>query len=43
MTKVILIIIAIISLLAFAFFTRIDGYHGRIEQLSSHLPIDRSI
>ena len=43
MTKVILIIMGIISLLAFAYFNRIDGYGGRIEQLSSYLPIDRPI
>ena len=36
MTKVILIIIGVIGLLAFAYFTRIDGYLGRIEQFSSY-------
>ena len=35
MTKVILII-GVIGLLAFAYFTRIDGYLGRIEQFSSY-------
>ena len=40
MTKVILIIIAVIALLAVAYFTRIDGYRERIEQFSSYLPID---
>ena len=34
MTKFILIIIAMIGLLAFAYFTRIDGYLGKIEQFS---------
>jgi len=43
MTKFILIIIAMIGLLAFAYFTRIDGYRERIEQLSTYLPIDRPI
>ena len=43
MTKFILIIIAMIGLLAFAYFTRIDGYRERIEQFSSYLPIDRPI
>ena len=38
MTKVILIIIAVIGLLAFAYFTRIDGYHER-KQFSTYLPI----
>ena len=36
MTKVILIIIGVIGLLAFAYFTRIDGYLGRIEQFISY-------
>ena len=36
MAKVILIIIGVIGLLAFAYFTRIDGYLGRIEQFSSY-------
>ena len=36
MTKVIMIIIAVIGLLAFAYFTRIDGYLGRVEQFSSY-------
>ena len=40
MIKVILIIFAVIGLLAFAYFTRIDGYRERIEQFSSYLPID---
>ena len=39
MTKVILIIIAVIGLLAFTYFTRIDGYRGRIEQFSSYKTI----
>ena len=43
MTKVILIITAVIGLLAFAYFTRIDGYRERIEQFSSYLSIDRAI
>ena len=43
MTKFILIIIAVIGLLAFAYFTRIDGYRERIEQFSSYLPIDKPI
>ena len=43
MTKFILIIIAVIGLLAFAYFTRIDGYRERIEQFSSYLPIDKQI
>ena len=43
MTKFILIIIAMIGLLAFAYFTRIDGYRERIEQFSSYLPIDKQI
>ena len=34
MTKVILIIIGVIGLLAFAYFTKIDGYLGKIEQFS---------
>ena len=36
MTKVILIIIAVIGLLAFAYFTSVDGYLGRMEQFSSY-------
>ena len=36
MTKKILIIIGMIFLLAFAYFSRIDGYRGRIEQFSSY-------
>ena len=43
MTKFIMIIIAVIGLLALAYFTRIDGYRERIEQFSSYLPIDRPI
>ena len=43
MTKFILIIIAVIGVLAFAYFTRIDGYHERIEQFSTYLPINRPI
>ena len=43
MTKLILIVIAVIGLLAFAFFSRIDGYRERIEQFSSYLTIDRPI
>ena len=43
MTKFILIIITVIGLLIFAYFTRIDGYRERIEQFSSYLPIDRPI
>ena len=43
MTKFILIIIAVIGLLIFAYFTRIDGYRERIEQFSSYLPIDKPI
>ena len=43
MTKFILIMIAVIVLLVFAYFTRIDGYHKRIEQFSSYLPIDKQI
>ena len=35
--------IAVIILLVFAYFTRIDGYHERIEQFSSYLPIDKQI
>ena len=34
MIKVILIIIAIIGLLLLMYFTRIDGYLGKIEQFS---------
>ena len=34
MIKVILIIIAIIGLLSLVYFTRIDGYFGKIEQFS---------
>ena len=41
MIKILLIILGVIGLLAFAYFTRIDGYRGRIEQLSSYLPLDR--
>ena len=36
MTKFILIIIAMIGLLAFAYFSRVDGYLGRMEQLSNY-------
>jgi hypothetical protein len=43
MTKFILIIITVIGLLIFAYFTRIDGYRERIEQFSSYLPIDKPI
>ena len=43
MTKFILTIIAVIGLLVFAYFIRIDGYRERIEQFSSYLPIDRPI
>ena len=41
MIKILLIILGVIGLLAFAYFTRIDGYRGRIEQFSSYLPLDR--
>ena len=41
MTKVILIIVAIIGLLLFVYFTRIDGYLGRIEQFSRNTASDR--
>ena len=41
MTKVIMIIIAVIGLLAFAYFTRIEGYREMIQQFSSYLPLDR--
>ena len=40
MTKVILIIIGVIGLLAFAYFTRIEGYRGRIEQFSSYKTLE---
>ena len=39
MTKILLIILGVIGLLAFAYFTRIDGYRGRIEQFSSYKTI----
>ena len=35
MTKIMLIIIAVVSLLAFAYLSRVDGYRGRMEQFSS--------
>ena len=40
MTKVILVILGIIGLLAFAYFTRIDGYRSRIEQFSSYKKLE---
>ena len=39
MIKILLIILGVIGLLAFAYFTRIDGYRGRIEQFSSYKTI----
>tara|TARA_S200000501_G_scaffold167294_1_gene157656 strand:- start:249 stop:419 length:171 start_codon:yes stop_codon:yes gene_type:complete len=39
MTKILLIILSVIGLLAFAYFTRIDGYRERIEQFSSYKTI----
>ena len=36
MIKVILIIIAIIGLLSLMYFTRVDGYLGKIEQFSKN-------
>ena len=42
MIKILLIIVAVIGLLAFAYFTRIDGYRGRIEQFSSYKTIQIS-
>ena len=41
MIKILLIILGVIGLLAFAYFSRIDGYIGRIEQFSSYLPLDK--
>ena len=39
MIKILLIILGVIGLLAFAYFTRINGYRGRIEKFSSYKTI----
>ena len=36
MTKAILIVLGVIGLFAFAYFTRIDGYLGRVEQFGTY-------
>ncbi|MBS22225.1 MAG: hypothetical protein CML72_00190 [Rhodobacterales bacterium] len=41
MIKVILIIIAIIGLLSFVYFSRIDGYLNRIEKFSKNAATDK--
>ena len=41
MIKVIMIIIAIIGLLSFVYFSRIDGYLNRIEQFSNNAATDK--
>ena len=41
MIKVMMIIIAIIGLLSFMYFSRIDGYLNRIEQLSKNAASDK--
>ena len=41
MIKVMMIIIAIIGLLSFVYFSRIDGYLNKIEQLSKNAASDK--
>ena len=41
MIKVMMIIIAIIGLLSFVYFSRIDGYLNRIEQFSKNAATDK--
>ena len=42
MTKILLIILGVVGLIAFAYFTRLDGYRGRIEQNSNYFLLDRT-
>ena len=42
MTKILLIILGVVGLIAFAYFTMLDGYRGRIEQNSNYFLLDRT-